>query len=595
MLLNEFFNPSEQVIKAVSDLQRYYFLTNQDKMESFMKHGNKTSFKGYMKEYMAAKEVEELMSLKVSPWKTLIATIFLLKHFEEEIDTAIFEKLSDEDALLFSTSMRDGIKAKAFLEEWLKPLKTNANVLEAIKDANDVEIGGLFHILKLKELDIVPAPGLDLYPFVLEISSPSEMAMFLKSQKRLNNCLIVTIHRNEKRDWKSVFYMFLFYEGVLYSIDNNDGRLNQDNTAGDRNPDRWLERSYAHTWLPVDIIFDKNISKSKSLMLPGAKIYKLKSFEDIFKTTPEVVYWLTIFLFRCIKHIKENKIEIGVLPEDMPKLLTHTKDSDYKRDREWSGAGAYLLEIYQSQCKDIVVKQDHLPMIIGTEEFIRGVIAYKKRDLQAKAIQPVIEKDYEKNHERVYKEIRDFVLKYPIMDMVKRSFENKDYSIMKFPRFGHDEPREIKIIHESVLSIQKSYWPHRSRDTGNEIYLVESTGWRKPIFCVACQKTICKKGICLEFWDYRQYCDFFNLKDTDIPIEMKQHLHQQLEMYVGNSILDDTDPIDGLRDPWFRDTENRMGGPILKIKFPMCNRCIKKYDKSGNKKVDKSSVRIRLQ
>ena len=85
----------------------------------------------------------------------------------------------------------------------------------------------------------------------------------------------------------------------------------------------------------------------------------------------------------------------------------------------------------------------------------------------------------------------------------------------------------------------------------------------------------------LTFIDYRQFLEFFNLTEKDIPKAMVEHMHQENTLYVGNSILTDVDPIDTIRDPWFRN--DRIGcvyspgwDPHLIINIPLCKRCLRK-------------------
>jgi hypothetical protein len=67
------------------------------------------------------------------------------------------------------------------------------------------------------------------------------------------------------------------------------------------------------------------------------------------------------------------------------------------------------------------------------------------------------------------------------------------------------------------------------------------------------------------------------------PKEMIDHLHQQNEMYIGNKILNDLDPIDLINDPWFRtDIRNY---PKITVFIPICKRCYNKYKKQIDKKI----------
>lgn len=71
--------------------------------------------------------------------------------------------------------------------------------------------------------------------------------------------------------------------------------------------------------------------------------------------------------------------------------------------------------------------------------------------------------------------------------------------------------------------------------------------------CPLCGKRPWKSVVSLRFNDWLQLCAFFGLEQSQLPKEFVDHFHLQNETYVGNSILSDTDPVDELKDPWFRD------------------------------------------
>jgi hypothetical protein len=368
--------------------------------------------------------------------------------------------------------------------------------------------------------------------------------------------------------------LFLIYNGILYSIDNSDRRLNQDNTEGCRNPDRYLERHFDKTWLPIDLLWNKKVSKSKELMIKESKVYRLQSFEKIGKKQPEIIYWLIIFLYRCIEHIKNKEVAKGITVSELPKLIEYANKKEFQGD-DWSGSGQFLYDHFKKECKDLVITEKNLPVAIGTGEFVNNLLLYKRRQLQADLIQKKVEEDYEKNHEQVYKWVEQFVKNIKPEDLVKRVLENNKYSYMGYPRFTED--RIIKLEKEEILKIGDKYYGNGLRD--NELDFTTQKHWRDKQYCYVCNKVLYKKELCLRFRDYRQFLEFFNLKENEIPEQMKLYLHHQLEMYVGNSILKDTDPIDEIKSRWFEEHSHQYGGAKFDINIPVCNRCIKKLSK----------------
>ncbi|GAH15331.1 unnamed protein product [marine sediment metagenome] len=64
-------------------------------------------------------------------------------------------------------------------------------------------------------------------------------------------------------------------------------------------------------------------------------------------------------------------------------------------------------------------------------------------------------------------------------------------------------------------------------------------------------------------------------------------------MYMGNSILNDLDPVDGVNDPWFRGGDSaketyrfaHLDPPNIKIEIPICLRCLNKYKRKAERGV----------
>jgi len=163
---------------------------------------------------------------------------------------------------------------------------------------------------------------------------------------------------------------------------------------------------------------------------------------------------------------------------------------------------------------------------------------------------------------------------------------------MHYPRFT--EEREIELKKKKILSISDYEYPYLERY--NWFYLgvlkQDTLLGEKRIYpdeyCMFCSYTK-KKYLKLKFIDYRQFLEFFNLKENEIPPHMIEHLHQQRTMYVGNSILDDLDPVDGVNDPWFRSAHDAKSThrfahddpPNISIVLPVCLVCLNKYKRKA--------------
>jgi len=396
---------------------------------------------------------------------------------------------------------------------------------------------------------------------------------------------------DKKRMWKSTFYMLLIYNGKLYSIDNSDGRVNTDNTEGDRDPDRYLERKYSGMWFPLHLIMGTPKKKSEALTTTDKGLYVLSTFEELEKTSPENVYWFLFFMGRIVDTLeaKDLKIEKAFMNSDVQKLLTSGEKIDYKADSCMSiSSGEYLLDVYKDVAsKDIVLAEGSVNLVVATKEHALAVVAYKRRQLLCEEIQKAVNDDYKKNHKSVYKWISEFVQAQDKSKLVAKALQDKQYSYMYYAQFGTDRgigdhPNAIdtfELRKKKILRKDRYFKPE------NTLNIFLSNKWKqegRTFECMFHPKFKYHTRYNLKFDDWREFAEFFELKDVNIPLQMKQHLHQHSELYTGNSILDDTDPLDEINDPWFLEDGKRWvqwrghEHPEINVIFEVCGHCIKK-------------------
>jgi hypothetical protein len=554
--LVEYFNPEEKIINALIDLEHLYIILNQEGMKILKEKGFKNYFSGNLYDYVYLKEVKELFEIekiKNKPWYYLIKTIYLLENYSTEFDISTFDKFSDEEVNYTVNTFKKGIPAYNIIKEWLKDIEN----LKAIKDAYEISLKK-FQILKIDNISEDKKDNFSIFKYILEIEDPILLIEYIKQQK-LNNVLIVALVRNKVREFKSTFYLFLVFNGQLYSIDNSERRLNLDNTAGDRNPNRYIDRNYEGIWLPYELIFKENIKEGLILY---NKVKVLGNWDEV-----EIgcKYWLELFLFRIIDYIKNNEIELGITMYDYPKLLEDKSILEKFNKPEDGGAGDYLLNLYKINIKDITVIDEKF-LIIGTQKHITEAIQYKNRQILANNIQELVNKDYEEYKDEVKSWVEDFINSYNKYWLVKKALLNQEYTYKHFPHFC--DSKEEQFYKESILTNYYN-WFHNCSNA-----LILSKYNEK---CFLCNKYLMKNYLKLAFIDYFQFCEFFEVTEDKIHVKIKEHLHQQGEKYVGNSILDDTDPIDEIKDPWFKDVKSRMGGSVLLVCLGICNDCLRKY------------------
>lgn len=597
--LGPFLNPSEKIITSVSKLILFYQLINQGKVKVFIKKGHQDGFKGTLKEFNDLEEIKELYANEGKPWEHLIKAVHLLDNYSTEFNVRRLLSLTNQEILQTIQIIKEGVASQKTLSDWIKPLTTRNEIITAIKDAVKINFKNQFQILKLADIKSLPNPDnkISLMNEILEIDSPSGFINYIKHRKKpFHDSLVLTVKRNPKFDFRGTFYIFLIYKNSLYSIDNAERRLNLDNTEGCRNPDRYIERKYANTWLPINLLFYEKSQEAEQferIPIPyGTKIYRIATFENIFKEEPEIIYWLNMFTYKIMEHIETEEIQQGITQNSTIKLLelkNHNEPDNIKFEcNDLKGKGAYLLKKYKDtvSSKSLVVKLENIPELIGTERYISDLIAYKKRDQFADEIQKSIIKEFEENKDRVAKWLKTFLKGQDVSWLIIRALEDKEYPWMKYPRFT--EKRKIFLKHSTILSLREHIWSSDS-DSGKDFcYTDKLYDWSSNTICACCNKFKWKLLIILTFKDHRQFIGFFQLKAHDVPSQIIDHLHQQGEMYEGNTILNDIDPIDRLIDPWFRrkDTGSIIKfadqeAPYIRFIIPVCKICLNKYQKKA--------------
>lgn len=560
----------DKVIKYIEDLSLLHQLQNQNGVEKYFEQLKTHKCSGTFEDLVSMTRIETLFSCSGKPWEALYKALVLLKDTNSDFDLRLLRQAEPSQKQRILDVLSSGVTADEFLSEWLTDLVGVKDASEAIIDACRSNFTKQFQVLKIGEVTPTGS-GMGLYPWILEVNSPGVLAAYLKNQNTLGNCLVVTVHRNEQHDWKSTFYLFLLYNGVLYSIDNGERRVNLDNTAGCRNPDRYIDRKYAGVWLPLDLLWDKDVSDSKALIAPGTQVYKLATIDTLLEETPATVYWLNMFMYVALYHIKTTDIERGVLDTDMPKLLEYSNTESVFNEE--SSCSQYLIDIYKDQCKAVVLTTDAMPALISTKDHVEAIISYRRKRVAAEQIQKCVDDDYDQNRDAVIQQMKDLIETFGHREFVLRALADKEYGYKYYHQFGSDHLDITNklvdgLYYTSLLKWCRLSWP---------IFRKDGFEYKFPgPVCNCCERFTSKLFVKVTFMDYRQLSVFLNVDKSKLPIKCVQHLHQQNETYIGNSILDDVDPFDLVRDPWFRDHAGQ-GRPEFKVYFGVCKRCYNKY------------------
>jgi hypothetical protein len=603
MSVSQFLKPSTKILESIENLETFYQLTNQKNVKLFFERPSiHKRFKGTIDDYDKLEEITKIMECDGKIWSPLLKSIYLIEAFDSKIDISKFDELTNEQEVELFRIIKDGITARKKIDIWLKEFKGE---FDSIKGAVAVDLKYQFQILKLGKLDNYRKSdkGITLYNEIYQITSVDEIIDYVKIQKEQSDCLILTIMKNPRREWKSIFYLFFVYNGFLYSIDNAERRLNLDNVAGDRNPDRWVERAYKDVWLPFFLISDTKMKKSKSKAVQvRGDIYKISTMEDVSKVEIGVIHWLELFMYRVMDRIVTKRIDIGITPNKAIKFLPGKVDKTYEYGRGTDcgfGRNRYLLDKYGKEAsKALVLTKDDIPNVVGTQKYIRDVINYKKMSLLADDIQKTVVDNYNKNVNKVTGWIKGFVESYGIENFVIRALEDNRYERDKYSGFGHDwidgklvkESEETQKIKEKILRIGETQYCYQDGKMNRLFYFSTDVKNKYKYKCHFCNHNW-KLIVNVKFKEYTQFIDFFNIKAKDIPKEMIEHLHQAATWYMGNSILDDIDPVDLIDDPWFSDHTDKVklddvwrgsDEKQLEIFVFLCKRCFNRFAKLAN-------------
>lgn len=191
--------------------------------------------------------------------------------------------------------------------------------------------------------------------------------------------------------------------------------------------------------------------------------------------------------------------------------------------------------------------------------------------------------------------------------ILKRALEDRPYPMTAYRHFGFQEKgitegSDYGIVHKYVLYKSKSskeYFNLRCRDSSIAVSSFvhkntpsEYSYYNDFRYCSCCEKHKKRYDCAVQFLDYSQFKAFFELnpdEEKKLPEQLKLHLNQNRTLYVGNSILNDIDPLCSIKNPWWvagidtRAEDNEISwrncDPYLKIAFGLCGLCYRKLMK----------------
>lgn len=643
--LKKFVFPPNDIKQAVSDLEIYWQLSNQAGVKLYEKWQGKKWFKLHslkeLHDYIETKELFDLTTGKT--WGTLISAIDLVARYSTDVSMVGFNKLKHEYKLEILDIITKGQDAYEKLSNWLEPINQE-KCIQAIHDCIKVTIGNKqydqINILKLTDTKSISSPDdkIGLFPNVLEIDSPQALIEYFRlTKKPIHDTLFITFSKDQRYNNTPHIYLFLLYRNKFYVLNMDEQNLNQSWTTGLRQRDRyeyWYH--FENIWLPFKMILksDKKTT-STEIELRNKKVFKHALLTDIFQKKPEAKVWIDMILYRVLDFIKNdiNKIPLGVTPEetlvpmleykDVKELQTKVPIKHVSFDEKVEIMGdsfasrgdpsSYLIEKYSSKMTSVVPSIKKVPMMLATKEHIENVVLFEQRKLVAKQLQKLVRQDFKKNHKKVYSWFRKLVKSSNTREIIEKALEDKEYSFHYYGDFPKKENRKYgvsvngmtvnlvdrkKIQKRKLLilyNLKEDHTPFVENDDLNIIMSKSKdiySNYPKLSFCNLCKKYSSFYIMRLSFIDYLQICEFFNIKESELPKEYVQHFHYQNTTASDNHIINDADPVYTVRDPYFRERETdgqplvlndiRQDNPEINIFYFGCKRCIDKITKEKN-------------
>jgi hypothetical protein len=307
-----------------------------------------------------------------------------------------------------------------------------------------------------------------------------------------------------------------------------------------------------------------------------------------------------MFTIRVAFLIEQKKYKPGITARTLPPLLSGANRRNEFSHIKKRQKGKYLVDAYGKNCTEIILKKEEVPAILGSKKYIQDVLNYERKKRLALQIQKEVYDIYNQKKNEVKDWWKSLLKKYGVEYILMEALQEKEYTWRKYHQFADfykPNPKYSCLTKNKIISKPDHWWTtlrttnafHFGEWVDTEEYV--SGGYYKQ-YCCLCDAKM-KLKIKLDFIDYRQIMEFFNIKEKELHPMVRRHLHQASQMYIGNSILDDLDPFDGIADPWFvhddidKEKKNperlfaREDAKSLKVIIPLSKRCYNKYKRKA--------------
>lgn len=439
--------------------------------------------------------------------------------------------------------------------------------------------------------------------------------------------LIANVPYGHKVD--TAFYLLFVNNSDAILVDNNKhsyrDQVYRTKTDGTDGKEAWLDRRYENTYLPIEDVLElfDNRDRSKDLLSKNSS-FSFKVIKKLSECSPACILWTQAFVDNCIHQFKTTDVLQKVSPalaleflypysEKTPSLpavynasLPRIEQLDLSWRPEQIGLERHISgDQFTSMLKEISVPtlfEKHIPAGLTSEKQVKASLAYSRRKIVASKLEQELCEDFLDNAFSVREKIQNFVNENPAR-VVERAFEDRGYPVTLYVTFGTrvdeiPEGQSSAVAYRSVLYTSEKpeeVMGLRSRDNNRSVsrFVIKNrpsdillTGGLK---CCYCREHKPKYNYVLNFLDYTQFKNFFEISsdvEKTLPNQLRKYLNQSSTLYVGNSILNDIDPVCLIKNPWWVAGIDRdkitwnSSDPYLKIVFSVCGFCRRKLLKN---------------
>lgn len=399
----------------------------------------------------------------------------------------------------------------------------------------------------------------------------------------------------------SYFLFVVHYKDSIFLITDQTDFDNPHTKESSRSPRRKRDNLYNKIDLPYGLIDELDNIRGKNV-LPRTVDMNLELYFYSLSDLP--VYnraYISALMSQFLEKIKNEHTQLSIISSfdnyiNQKMIGEHLESLDVENnsmelDDESKNEIDELIETLEEEqttaiakiTKDLVLNAETYDKNwLATPEKLDGLVKYYHYDSiyneYAKKLETMKTREFRENARIELQKLvdlhRDNILKFAFTaDESEMEFIDKVFCRDSF------RARYVYIIKE------KDRKDYHSCDASIGITLKDN--FRTDFKCSICDKVKAQKVKKIVIQHYEELMVLFGFTDRkQLPKYYRQYRSNNVKAYRGNSILNDLNPLNFLKDPCSQDNPNG-----LHILIYMCKRCYKKMVKE-HKKYDKSLIRV---